>query len=265
MGRTVAELEQLNGKPFLLYPSAERQCWSEPRWDEGRLARQLGEDVEMYFEDPDRAFTAGAGYMASSEKAFAGPHGPRIDRLFIFLLSHGRTAPANDWVIVPGKRLGPIPMDAPVEPLRETLGAAQVHRVVTPADEGLGQIPGISVFADLTGREVLLRRDGHLVCGGVGQYKTCRWRIAGSVPLKTTVRELERLNGRPFVFNGCCFDLGGIVTSWEGGKLESLLRARFAVSCEGSQPARLTGDGTQVRSDDPDIRKQKCTVEVVNF
>jgi hypothetical protein len=79
---------------------------------------------------------------------------------------------------------------------------------------------------------------------------------------------MERLNGRPFLFNGCCCDVGGIIRSWEGGRMVRLLGAVpavFAVSCEGDQPERLSGDSVTVRSDDPDIRRQKCAVNVVDF
>jgi hypothetical protein len=263
VGLSVAELEKLNGKPFLLYRPLDREPWSEPWWDEGKLASQLGEDVELSFDDPGSPGDISDAYLRSSEKPLAG-RSLRITRCFVFLLSRGRVAPANDWTIVPGERFGPIPMGAAAEPLRETLGAAQVHRVLASADEGLGDIPGISIFGGSRGRQVLLRRDGNQICGGTDGYKTCEWHIAGGIPLSTTVEALEKLNGRPFVFNGCCFDLGGIIISWEGGRMARLLKARFAVGCGHDQPARLIGE-VSVRSDDPDIRRLKCTVVAIDF
>jgi hypothetical protein len=271
-GAGVRDIEKLNGKPFLLYPSAERGSWLEPWWNDGKLASQLGEDIELSFEDPDLQtvvdrFDVTQVYMGSDGKAFAG-RDLRIGQLFVFLLSGQRTAPANDWIIVPGERFGSIPMHAAAEPLRETLGAAQVHRVLADADEGIGSTPGISIFGGQASREVLLRRDWTRICGGTGGYQTCEWHFAGGIPLTTTVEAMERLNGRPFLFIGCCCDVGGIIRFWEGGRMERLLRpgpAVFAVSCEGIQPERLSGDSVTVRSDDPDIRRQKCKVDAIGF
>jgi len=226
----------------------------------------------LYCEDPDfqkaiGEFDVTQVYMQSDHKALTG-RGLRIDQLFVFLLSGRRTAPANDWIIVPGERAGSIPIHAAVEALRETLGPAQVHRVLADADEGIGNTPGISIFGGQQGRRVLLRRDWNQICGGIDGYKACEWHIAGGIPLTTTVEAMERLNGRTFLFNGCCCDVGGIIRFWEGGRMERLLRpgpAVFAVSCEGIQPERLSGDSVTVRSDDPDIRRQKCKVDAIGF
>jgi hypothetical protein len=272
VGVSVADLEKLNEKPFLLYPSSDRQSWTEPWWNDGKLAQQLGEDIELYCEDPDfqkaiGEFDVTQVYMQSNHTALTG-RGLRIDQLLVFLLSGRRTAPANDWIIVPGERVGSIPIHAAAEPLRETFGPAQVHRVLADADEGIGNTPGISIFGGQKGREVLLRRDGNQICGGIDGYKACEWHIAGGIPLTTTVEAMERLNGRPFLFNGCCCDVGGIVRSWEGGRLDKRLHRRLpvlAVYCEGQQPERLSGDSVRIRSDDPDIRRQKCTVNVIDF
>jgi hypothetical protein len=81
-----------------------------------------------------------------------------------------------------------------------------------------------------------------------------------------TLAGAQKLNGRPFEFNGFGFDLGGNIRSWEGGRMPNLLsRARLAVGCEGDYPTRMDGDGVVLRSDDPDFRKLKCTVSVLSF
>jgi hypothetical protein len=266
VGLSVAELEKLNGKPFLLFPSQVRHVWTEPWWDEGKLAGQLGEDVELYFEDPDYDFDfyAPEAYMPSNKEPLTD-RVRRIDRIFAFLLSDRRTA-ANDWTIVPGERIGPIPMRTAAEPLRETLGADLVHRVLEGADEAMGEIPGISIFRGQVDREVVLRRDGTLICHILPDRNKCRWHIAGGIPFTSTVEALEKRNGRPFVFNGFAWDLGGIITSWEGGRLKNILKGmRLWVDCGREYPDRMDGDGVSLRSDDRDIRKLKCTTGVITF
>jgi len=247
-GLSVAELERRNGKPFLLYPSPEARTWTYPYWNSGALAVQLGEDIDLAFDEPAHEFTNGPTYTESAARPL------RIDRMLVYLLSAHRAAPPNGWTIVFGQRIGPIPMHAELAPLRETLGAAQVHRIVTQGDEGIGDLPGIDVFHG----NVVMRPDSTSVCGG--EYKGCRWHIAGGIPLGGTLAEFARLNGLPFTFNGCCFDLGGIITSWEGGKLAQSTTGRFVVSC----PHTRSGD-VELHSNDPDILKQRCTVSLLDF
>ena len=75
-----------------------------------------------------------------------------------------------------------------------------------------------------------------------------------------TLAWVEKRNGRPFEFAGFAFDYGGIITSWEGGRLERMLkRSRVAVNCGDDYPERMNGD-VQLHSNDPDLRRRKCTV-----
>ena len=46
------------------------------------------------------------------------------------------------------------------------------------------------------------------------------WRTRHGISLGTELKELERINGKPFVLAGFNWDYGGTVVSWEGGKLE---------------------------------------------
>ena len=146
---------------------------------------------------------------------------------------------------MPGERIGPIPIGAAAEPLRETIGQTHVHRVISDTEKGMGLCPWDLDF----------RRP---ICGGFDPYKTCKWRIAGGIPLTSTVETFEKLNGRPFIFN---FD-GPI--SWEGDRIGRFTRMRFVVVCHGDQPQRLAGE-VRLRSDDPDIRKLKCNVTAIDF
>jgi len=46
------------------------------------------------------------------------------------------------------------------------------------------------------------------------------WRTRHGISLGTRLKELERINGKPFVLTGFSWDYEGTVVSWEGGKLE---------------------------------------------
>ncbi len=79
-------------KAICLYPSSTSQVWTEPRWNEGELARELGEDVELYFEGPKDQFYNGPVYMATNGKPL-NEGVRRIDRMFVFLLQKGDRLP----------------------------------------------------------------------------------------------------------------------------------------------------------------------------
>lgn len=46
------------------------------------------------------------------------------------------------------------------------------------------------------------------------------WRTRHGISLGTRLKELERINGKPFVLLGFSWDYEGTVVSWEGGRLE---------------------------------------------
>ena len=50
------------------------------------------------------------------------------------------------------------------------------------------------------------------------------WRVVPDIGIGTTLAEIERLNGRPFKLLGFHWDYEGTVSSWEGGRLDSLWR-----------------------------------------
>ncbi len=59
------------------------------------------------------------------------------------------------------------------------------------------------------------------LCYGEGkESKACKWHLANSVSFGTSLRELERLNGRPFQLAGFEWDYSGMVTNWNGGNLQ---------------------------------------------
>jgi len=52
----------------------------------------------------------------------------------------------------------------------------------------------------------------------------CRWQATSGITYGTTLKELERLNGRPFRLMGFAWDYEGTVMSWQGGLLEAKLK-----------------------------------------
>ena len=52
---------------------------------------------------------------------------------------------------------------------------------------------------------------------------TSRWKTVHNISLGTTLKELERLNGRPFHLAGFGWDYSGTVSSWSKGSLAAEL------------------------------------------
>ena len=79
------------------------------------------------------------------------------------------------------------------------------------------------------------------------------WRTTHGITLGTTLRELERLNGKPFQLAGFAWDYEGTVISWNGGALAQELKdgnnhtsqVMLRLSCQRcSQSASVQGDRT---------------------
>ncbi len=54
----------------------------------------------------------------------------------------------------------------------------------------------------------------------------CKWHTESGVSLGTSLKQLERLNGRAFQIEPWGSDVGGNITSWRGGKLADLFGDR---------------------------------------
>jgi hypothetical protein len=129
-----------------------------------------------------------------------------------------------DFLIVPGARVGPVNSTSTERSLLALPGAgAKAAKIYM--GEGFEE-PGVVLYPDDPSRrlEVVWRGTPSTpatvwICRG-GKVP-CRWRTAAGVSMGTSLKDLERLNGKPFQMAGCCFDGGGSVSSFGDGKLAS--------------------------------------------
>ena len=153
-----------------------------------------------------------------------------------------RTASAqstNDWLVLPGVRVGPITRATTRADLVGIFGPQNV------ADQDIalsdaGPEPGTLVYKERPGDSIAIpwgrdkpaQRIQFLVLCPPELHdsrKPCRWHTRENIRFGTTLKELERLNGRPFTVLGFAWDYEGTVTSWNGGVLEK----RLNVPCGG--------------------------------
>ena len=179
-------------------------------------------------------------------------------------VSSGCERPSNvAWEIVPGTRLGVLdPSESELE-LQAGYGAPFIRHTRVSMGEG-EQAPGTVLYPDdpekrieIVWQDTTVRRyPARAILSGTKS----QWKLPRGVTLGTTLADLERLNGRPFRLAGFGWDYAGVVTSWNGGALDSLFRGKAWLYLEppgdrSQDPryAEVQGDGT-FASDAPAMR-----------
>ncbi len=138
-----------------------------------------------------------------------------------------------DWLIVPGKRVGPIVAGTTRADLTRLFGAkniddGEILRSDLGTETGSIVYPNapdlsLAVFWINDAPDSRIRRVR--ICPDVNLPGKCRWHTAEGITLGSALRDLERLNGRAFQLNGFDWGMGGLITAWQGGRLEKLSAA----------------------------------------
>jgi hypothetical protein len=129
------------------------------------------------------------------------------------------------WHIGP-RQAGPVSSSSQEADLRQRYGSGQVESLRIELGEG-ETAPGTVLYpADSLRRAEILWRDTlsrktpqRLVLRGSRSL----WQVGPGVSLGTSLKDLERLNERPFVLAGFGWDYSGVITDWKGGALDSAL------------------------------------------
>lgn len=127
--------------------------------------------------------------------------------------------PYAEYSFVSGKRFGLIPAGATIEDVEKLYGADLTAGTVYGA-EGM-ELPGHYLFKG-TDAEVIIFSEG-------GDSLLLELRNPGGpwydaetlIRVGTSLKQLERLNGNPFIFYGFGWDFGGNIYDWQGGDLEA--------------------------------------------
>jgi len=84
------------------------------------------------------------------------------------------------------------------------------------------------------------------------------WKFENGLKVGMTIKEVEKINGKPFKIAGFSWDYGGYA-NFEGGKLSAKVTIRFNPSTD-EVPDYLMGD-KQISSGDKKLRAVKPVVE----
>jgi hypothetical protein len=140
------------------------------------------------------------------------------------LLCAQTNVPTADNLIVPGLRVGPVNRMSTELSLLRSMG-----KVATKDDVGIGEgicQPGLVIYKDDPTRRLALVWNNNApahpafvwICYEQSGAQ-CRWHTAGGIGFGTTLKELERRNGKPFEMTGFGWDYGGNIVSFKGGRL----------------------------------------------
>jgi|SRR5579884_1582997 len=136
-------------------------------------------------------------------------------------------SPANDSLIVPDIRVGPVTRTSTEQSLRHAFGRLAVNENVG-VGEGVDE-PGLVLYPTQPARRLEITWNSAqpphpamiFICPS--SNGACEWRTSRGIGIGTTLRELENLNARPFEMVGWGSDVGGNLTSFRGGRLEKEL------------------------------------------
>ena len=142
--------------------------------------------------------------------------------LIALVLSWPFLALATDWLIVPGERFGPIQANSAESDLVQLFGADNVQPSASiDVGEGMTE-PGTVIFPnDPSKTAVIFWTDSTRAAPAVVRVRSVgtRWKTDKGITIGTSLRALQKINGRPFVISGFGWDYGGTVVDWRGGRL----------------------------------------------
>jgi hypothetical protein len=141
---------------------------------------------------------------------------------FIFGLTG---AIAQTYTIVPGVRFGAITARTSEADLKRIYGRDNVRDVEVGLGEG-ETMPGTVVFPNDESKkiEIVWKDQKRKRSPDFIQFYGDRsvWKTSDGIGLGTSLKVLEKLNGRGFTLAGFQWDYSGTVLSWRGGKLARL-------------------------------------------
>ena len=141
--------------------------------------------------------------------------------------AHGATRDRS-FTFVPGQRFGPFAAGMDTAEMKRVLGPEYFREFQMYVGEGQ-RTDGLVLYYDQDARVEILPSPADLPddiepsVDLMVRDPGSPWHMAGTgIGVGSSLRELERVNGRPFKISGFDWDYGGYVYDWNGGALENL-------------------------------------------
>jgi hypothetical protein len=132
---------------------------------------------------------------------------------------------SNNFYCIPGVQAGAVKANSSEASLKELLGPENAVRDSVYIGEGFYE-KGTTLFkgtpeeAQILWKDTLnyAKPDNVLIRPAEG--KPTEWLVEGGIRIGMTLKEIEKINGKPFNVSGFGWDYGGFVADWKGGKLD---------------------------------------------
>jgi hypothetical protein len=176
----------------------------------------------------------------------------------------GQSVPVNDWLVVPGVRVGPITATTVRADMKRLFPQSTVAEDELELDEGM-VFPATMVARETQTESLAIvwtgkAADAHpkqvFMCRGRRRV-ACNWHavgVGGDIAPGVKLLDLETMNGKPFTIHGFGWGYGGNVESWDGGRMEKL-------DCHRSLSIALDGE----RGRDGEFTTQLTDDEKISF
>lgn len=157
-------------------------------------------------------------------------------------LATGQSGTANDFLVVPGVRVGPITAKTVRTDLKGLFPAATIDEQELELDEGM-VFPATMVDKGNQSQSLAIVWTGKTADAHPKQVYLCRGRRRGECKWHTadistgkTLLDLEAVNGGPFTIQGFGWGYGGSVISWDNGKLAKAdCHSSISVAIDGAR------------------------------
>jgi hypothetical protein len=184
-----------------------------------------------------------------------GPALWSIGFIFLATLSAFAQTTSDPWLTLASGEKGSINARMTRQDLVRIYGAPNVIDQDVDTGEGETEL-GTVVFPKDSERsiEILWQDPEKKTLPASAQIEGAKslWKTVHNISLGTSLRDLERLNGRPFKLAGFGWDYSGTVTSWENGALAAELdggHGRVILRLDSSTPQAADKDVAQVVGD----------------
>lgn len=134
-------------------------------------------------------------------------------------------AASSSWIIEPAARIGPVNRTASHQTLLAKLGEKNVQRAKIDIGEGQTE-PGTVLYPEDPTRKLSILWKSSSTLSGPKTVRInspgSKWRTPKGIGMGTSLKEIEKINGKPFVLAGFGWDYEGTILHCNGGRLSEL-------------------------------------------
>jgi len=175
----------------------------------------------------------------------------------------------NDWLIIPGERVGSITPKSSEKQLIEFFGEENVKREEIVVGEGEGYEIATFIFKG-TKNEILVKWQDDKVLNkpsSISIYKEgTQWKTPEGITVGTTLSEINKINGMDFDISGLGWQFGGFVNSWNKGTLSKYKDRSLTIRFNGSPlSSKFYGSGKYFSSKDPGAINAGLIVDLIRI